>query len=710
MSLTLYEKYETGDTTETTQSIPTAGTFENAQTFTPSVSHSLKKVELKLLREGTIGDVTVEIRATTAGLPDGTNAVYGSALASKATDCSAVTTGAAGEWVAFVFAAPVNLTASTVYAICVACDTYDVDNNIKWRTDTSGAYTGGQWCEWGAGPAWVGSNYDFIFREYGGPTIAGSPPSAADYTKKLVAVGADEVWYESSTGTMAVLGASVGDLDVTENLMMCEAFQKIFIANKTNKKVIDFINTKITTTDILPAGVIPLKGDILEATGGADSGAIMIVDYIDASDGACNVYGYRTSTATFVDTDVVTGSNDNGDISFTLNADEVAPAPHWYNWTVYSADATTYGTMPTQPTITCLYRGRLFLSGDSTKPHQWWLTKVNNPWSVKYDSTDQLSGVSGGDSDVGEIGDIVTAAIPYKDDLLVIGCANSVWVMIGDPTAGGQLAEVSLATGIWGARAWCIDDKGNLYFLGNDGLYRVPLGIGMPPPENISRLNLPNLISDLDLDKSLHRVVLSYDPFNYGIIICRTLLTSGANTSYWFDLTTQGFYPESYPNSCGIFSAFHYQATDDTYNKFLVGGADGYIREFDDSTENDATTSSTIAINSYCTILQKIAEDSEKEAKLTSLTAITAGGGSGGDTDSVTWSLYKGKNAEEVLNNITSGATAFATGSWTTVGKQNRIRQRLRGAWIGIKLSDNTASKTWALERLFGNIEPAGKI
>ncbi len=675
-----------------------------SQSFFDAISHTITYVQLLMHRDGSGGNVTVSIRAT-----DGADSPSGADLCvSAAVDCSAITTNdAVGEWVTFTFTSSYQLIGGTTYAIVARGDSV-IANAARWETDTaSPTYANGQTATSDdAGSSWTTSAYDNIFRCYGDITTI---PVDKTYSKKLVAIAGNEFWYETSAGTMEELTDANAAIDCSKPLTACEAYQKIFIANKTNLKVADFVNTKITTGDILPTDkVIPLHGTIVT---GVDSEASMIVDYIDATDNTCNVYGYRTTAATFIDTETVKGTiTTTDDVTFVLNADEDAP-PHWYNWTVYSADAATYGTLPTQPTITCLYRGRLFLSGDSTRPHQWWLTKVDNPWRVKYDSTDQLSGVSGGDADVGEIGDIVTAGIPYKDDLLVIGCANSIWVIIGDPTAGGQLAEVSLRTGIWGAQAWCIDDMGNLYFLGNDGLYRVPLGIGMPPPENISRLNMPNLISDLDLDKSLHRVVLGYDPFNYGIMITRTLLSDGTNTGYWFDLTTQGFYPESYPTSCGIFSAFYYQATDDTYKKFLMGCNDGFIREFDNSTLNDATTASTTPISSYCTILQKIAPDSEREGKLTSLTAIIAGGVIDiGDASKVAYSLYRGDNAEVVLENIKESVTAFAAGSWTTVGKQNKIRQRMRGTWMGIYLSDSTASKTWSLEKLFGNVEPAGKI
>ncbi len=692
---TLQDYYDTSGTND----YVIYGDEWEAQVFTASASYTILSVKVRLKRTNTLGTVTVSIRAISASKPSGADLCVGTV------DCSAISTASGGELVEFTFTTSYALVAGTQYAIVVRALDADASNYVNWVAATGNPYAnGGESDSSDGGVVWDSiSTADLRFETYG----PFAPPVDKTYSKALVAIANNEFWYETSAGTMEEFTDANDDINCTNPLTACEAYQKIFIANKTNLKVADFINTKLTTGDILPANkVIPLHGTIVTGT----SGASMIVDYIDATDGACNIYGYRTTTTTFPDNDPVKGTiTTTDDVTFVLNAAEDAP-PHWYDWTVYAGDSDTYGTMPSQPTIVCLYRGRLYLSGDSTRPHQWWLCKVENPWSVVYDSGDPLSGVSGGDADVGEIGDIHTAAIPYKDDLLVQGCVNSIWVIIGDPTAGGQLAEVSLTTGIWGAQAWCIDDMGNLYFLGNDGIYRVPLGGAMPPPENISRLNLPNLISDLDLDKSLHRVVLGYDPFNYGIMITRTLLSDGTNTGYWFDLTTQGFYPESYPASCGIFSAFYYQATDDTYKKFLLGGNDGYIREFDDSTLNDATTASTTPISSYCAILQKIAPDSEREGKLTSLTAITAGGGSGGDTDSVTWSLYRGDNAEEVLNSITSGATAFATGSWTTVGKQNKVRQRMRGTWLGIKLADNTASKTWALEKLFGNVEPAGKI
>lgn len=541
--------------------------------------------------------------------------------------------------------------------------------------------------------------------------IAWSPITITEltYKRNLIAICNNEVWYEISPGNMAELAAANGDFSTTKPLTATEAFQQIFIANGTNKKIIDFINTKLTTTDA--GATVCTRGMVL--TGGT-SAATLRIDYVDAitDNSAMNVYGKRTSVATFVSGETVTEVG--GSVSFVLSAAEVQP-PHWYDWTVFGNDTTNYGTELVQPTLVCLYRGRIVTSGDSDYPQAWQMRAVGNPWKVLYDfaGDGDLSAVTYSNNLVGTIGDIVTALIPYKDDLLIFGCANSLWILIGDPLAQGSLAEITNATGIWGSRSWCIDNDRNLYFLGNDGVYKMPISETSTPPVNISKIKLPNLITDLDLDQELHRVVLTYDPVENGIIITRTLLDGGANTGYFLSLLTDGFFPESYPNSCGIFSAYYYSATDGTYKKFLVGCDDGYIREFDGSTKNDATTSSTTAISSYFTIVTQLGEDESREGMLRELRSIMAGGASGGDfgdSDGVSWELHTGHDAETVLEDIKDGATPFASGTWSTTGKQNKIRPRMRGSWMGLKIYNSTASQTWALERLFGDVIGKGRV
>ena len=146
---------------------------------------------------------------------------------------------------------------------------------------------------------------------------------------------------------------------------------------------------------------------------------------------------------------------------------------------------------------------------------------------------------------------------------------------------------------------------------------------------------------------------------------------------------------------------------------------------------------------------------------LKEFSGILSGGASGGDftdSDGVSWRIYRGNDAETVLektkattawadgtnyvvgNLVTYGGleyicivahlsatgaatheepdtntidwdlAAFTSGTRSQNGKQNKSRPRMRGSYIGIKLYNSTASETWSIEKLYGNIIPKGRI
>lgn len=533
--------------------------------------------------------------------------------------------------------------------------------------------------------------------------------------KRLVAVGNDEVWYEVAAGTMIELDTSGGAIDTSDNLNIYEAFQKVFVVNGANLKVADFINTKLSTADVRPndvTNVAPIKGTIL--TGGTTT-AQMVVDYCDANNGAALIYGYVISGTFDDDDETITGTNADGTptaVSFTLDALPVA-SPHWYDWTVYpTIGGESFGTMPAKAYLGCLYRGRNVLAGNPNYPHQWFMSKTGNPWDWVYASTDPLTAAAGNNADAGEVGDIIRALIPYKDDYLIFGCASTVWVLTGDPAAGGEIDEVDLTVGMFGANSWCFDGDGNLYFFGTAGIYKIPLGFRSV--ENLTEISLPELIGDEDVNPTSHRITMAYDRKRHGILICITTLETGSNSNYWYDLKLQGFFPESYPNECGPYSLFYYAANDNDYADLLVGSKDGYIRKFDETAKDDDTGGSTDPISSYVVWpIQHLTEDNDKEGKLTSLTIELSGGAAAGtfsDTDGVSYEVHVGKDAETVIEDIKDGATAFSSGTLSGTGRKARIRTRARGAYLGIKFLNSTATETWAVNKVFGEIKPAGRI
>ncbi len=526
---------------------------------------------------------------------------------------------------------------------------------------------------------------------------------------RLVAIGNDEVWIENNPGVMSELTAANGDIQTSQLLTAAEAFQKLFIANGTNFKVVDFANTKLTSAD---AGLNPCSKGIT-LTGGT-SAATLIVDFADAvtDDAALNVYGYRTSTATFVSGETVTGTNGDGDaVSFVLSAVE-APPPHWYTWTPFGNDTTTYGVMPNGASLVARYRGRLVLAGDPDYPHQWYMSKTANPWDWLYGSNSPLSAVAGNDADAGEIGDIIRALIPYGDDYLVIGCSHSMHILTGDPAYGGSLDELSETTGIWGPFAWCKDSNNNLYFFSNEALYMMEGGRSRPV--NLSVGALPNMAATFNPDQGLDRVVLSFDPVRQGIVISKTVLNTGACSGFWYSLKTQGFYPESYPTACGIYSSQYYNADSPSYRQTLYGCNDGYIRYFKDTAKDDDTGAADTAISSYVTLAPfPVGDGFDNEGKIKQIVLESGGGASGGDysdTDGFSYDVHIANDAETTIEDVIDGATANLTGTITGTGRKSRIRQKIRGQYATIKLYNNTAAETFAINRILIDKEVAGRL
>lgn len=715
MALVKYEYYETGDYFGWVISKDKgADKFDKGQTFTPLVTHYLEKIELLLHRVGVVDEVTVEIRPTSSDVPLGDDSAYGEALASVTVDVSGITTDTAGEWVAFTLSTPVQLTVGVKYAVVAASNVYGGSTYVVWNAHLTGTYTRGSACFYST--SWttnVSGTYDFAFRDWGKLTIAANqPPANVTYTKKLVAVGANEVWYESSAGTMEELTDANDDIDVTKGLDIFELFSKVFVVNDTNLKVADFVNTKIETDDIKDeaagATSYPKHGTLITGAGGAK----MVVDYITALDSAAVIYGKKIGTTVFVDGELVSGinSDDSTVVKLDIKGGTTETAgPFWYNWAVYGANAAGYGALPNKATLGCNYRGRAVISGDEEYSHQWYMMRQGHPFDALYAGQDAQSAVAGNNADAGEIGDIITALIPCNDDYLIFGCGDSIWFLAGDPCDGGSINELDLTTGIYGAKSWCHDGEGNLYFWGANGLYRTTIP---GKPVCISEIKLPDLINDEAVDRSTHRVVLVYDRDRAGILICITKISDGTNSNYWYDLRTNGFFPETYPTTKAVYSAFYYEAVSPTYRKLLLGCYDGYLRIFDKTSENDDDT----LIDSYVTFApMPMSNDPKFTGKLTGLMIETAGGATGGsesDSDDIYFKIWVANVAQQIIEKLSAGSNPKISGTITAPGRQrgSNIKQKVKGVYMGIKIGNDTVDETWAFEQLLYDLKRAGRL
>ena len=542
--------------------------------------------------------------------------------------------------------------------------------------------------------------------------------------KRLVAAGNDDIYYEDidvAAGTMTELDTSGGAIDTSDNLMMFELLQKVFVVNGANLKVADFINTKLTVSAMTAP---PAHGDILTQDQIDGKYAYMVVDFVNTAKTAIYGYAYYAGTATtFLTTIDISSNNATATMNPSpiphANITAVTASPHWYDWTDYpdvvlTADSSTksYGSLPNKAYLGCNYRGRAVLSGDPEHPHQWDMARQLNPWDWAYAANDAQSPVKGGNSDAGEIGDIIRALIPYKDDYLVFGCASTMWYMAGDPAEGGSINELDLTVGIFGGQSWCFDGSGNLYFFGTNGLYKTTVP---GKPVCISEIQLPKLIKDEDVDPSTHRITLAYDRTRIGILVCITKLSDGSNSNYWYDLQTEGFFPETYPDECGPYSLMFYGANDTAYRDLLVGCKDGYIRKFDETAKSDDVGPTNDAIDSYVGFgpLQ-INNDSTLRGKISGITLVTAGSGVSGDSsdsNDVTCKIFVDKNAEDVYVKLVAGTTPSVSKVFKAPGRQRgyTIKQKLVGVYVGVELRNSTAAQTWGFEQLMIKAKPIGK-
>ena len=672
-----------------------------AQTFTTVTAYTLSSVKLLIHRVGSPGTITVSIRAV-----DGNSRPTGADLTSGTINGNTLTTDSNGEWKGIALTSYV-LTASTEYAIVVRASSANGSTNIlRWNTGTNSYGESSDSSD--GGSSWSATNPSFY--DMGIMTFSpGIVQMDQKVNKQLVVASLSEIWYGTTAEAMTQLAASVGDIDgEAYPLTIFELFGKVFITNGPNLKVADFTNVKIATASL--GANPPDFGTVL--TGGS-SGAEMVVDYITALSGATTIYGKRTTSATFTTGETVTGTDDDDNaISFAMTAVNEVAGPHWYDWTVFGNSAT-FGVMPNYAATGCNYRGRAHITGDQEYPHQWYEARQFNPWNWLYGQNDAQSAVRGGDADAGEIGGTVIVSIPYKDDFIIHACADSLWYLSGDAAEGGSINELDLTTGILGSRAFCWDKIENLYMITTRGITRIPSGFGQP--EFITEQIYPDFIKDLAYDPALHRIVMGYHRTKNIIKIIRTTLSDGTNTGWVYDLITEGLFPESYPEECGVFSLFWYEAKNPDYKTLLHGCNDGFIRHEDDSSIDDNIGATTEAVSSYVTLGPLKLGEENKEGMIHSLAGVMTGddgSGSSADSDDVTYKIFSDRSADGVIKKLIANTDPRISGTIPSPGRPHGSmkKKKARGMYAGIRLENTTAGETWGLEKLLINSKQKGRI
>lgn len=366
------------------------------------------------------------------------------------------------------------------------------------------------------------------------------------------------------------------------------------------------------------------------------------------------------------------------------------------------AGQMTDGVLPAECQLIEFFRGAAYLAATDSDPTIWYKLRTLDPLDADYGADPQTStAVAGNNGEVGQPADAITALFAFSDDYLVFGMARSIGVLEGDPNYGGQFQIASREAGIVGPRAFCFDDRGNLYFVAASGLYRMFRG-GFDP-EPVGPRKLRRLLEELDYATNLIQLEFRASDRTVRIHVTPNDGETAA-TVFVYDTRTDAFYRDQLPIDFGPWSVARINGVKDLDRNLILGGNDGYIRRPDD----DVLTDDGTAIPSYVEIpvpqqaaglLEFIAQEVQF--------VLAEGGGR------VTWRWFTAASPEQVRQ-LQPGAER-ASGVITGTGFQKPVGLRATGGAHKLRLestgymADGTTPARWALERVTALLAPTGR-
>ncbi len=463
-----------------------------------------------------------------------------------------------------------------------------------------------------------------------------------------------------------------------------------------------YIATQVNGASALVQGINVVSGVGYSAPGGGvqSSQSGRVVTLVAVSGGTVKVADAGAAAYTAV-TNGTGALNATGVIMSAANGQKL-----WFadgtNYKVYdpetnsvSAWTATAGTLPVdsagnKPRLICTWRGRTVVSGLVKDPQNIFFSAVSDPTDFDYSpaSVTPTQAVAANLSNLGLVGDVVTALIPYSDDVLLIGCDHHFYRLTGDPMLGGQIDLVSDAIGCAWGEAWCKDSSGNVFFMSNRmSVYRLSPG---SPPVRISQAIEP-LLSAVNTGTKTIRLIWSDRDQGLHVFISTTA-AAGSNTHYFFEARSGSWWQDGFANNGhSPLVACTFDGNTATDRVVLIGSWDGYVRYFDQDADDDDGTSIFSSVTLGPILTKDLDDVMFKEAQAVLGTAS-------GD---VTFNVHVGATAEAAL-----ASTSVLTGTWAG-GRNLSTLIRRAGHACYIKLN---ASTPWAMEVIRCLIGTAGKV
>lgn len=256
--------------------------------------------------------------------------------------------------------------------------------------------------------------------------------------------------------------------------------------------------------------------------------------------------------------------------------------------TAYTGGGTCARINDTKCTLMAVWGGRIVMSGLPTDPHNIFMSAVGDPfdWNYSPDIQTIQQAIAGNiTSGYGKNPDIVTALIPYTDDILLIGGTHSIRKFLGNPAQGGINVSVTEITGVAYGSAWCQSPEGIIYFFGSrGGVYRMNPESGIP--QRMTSTTIDERLADIDLDENI--VTLTWDDRAIAVRVYISPTDGSAGTHYTWDVRNEAWWPFSYSDPLYNPRAVHLLAGNTPEERLILEyGQDGYIRMVDVDSESD---------------------------------------------------------------------------------------------------------------------------
>lgn len=388
----------------------------------------------------------------------------------------------------------------------------------------------------------------------------------------------------------------------------------------------------------------------------------------------------------------------------------VADGTNWFYWDPSTAPATggtvtawtaSSGTLPADsagnaPRLIAAWRGGIIVSGIKLDPNNWFLSAVGDPtnWNFAPTSPSPTQAVAGNTSSLGLVGEPITSVIPYTDDVLVLGAQRSLWMIQGDPRAGGTMQLISSSIGMAFGDAWCMDPTGTIYFFSNQGgVYSLVPG---QQPVRISQQIAPLLASG---SPSLVNVKMLWNDRAQGCHMFSTPILGATLTNHFFyDLRNKAWWVDQFGNNnLNPIAAIAMEGYTPADRLPLIGSWDGYVRVLSNSAVDDDGTPILSAI-----FLGPIVTKDFDAVLLKDLQCML-----GASSGPVTYNVFTGATAELAgVKANTVGLPPDAQGVWQA-GRNLSSLIRRSGHALYVKLF---ATTPWAFEGLRARVQGQGRV